>query len=52
MDTKGIAEEKKQIIEKLRPLDFQEYEDWYETMAEEELNSQLPYMRYLENYNK
>lgn len=52
MDTKGIAEEKKQIIEKSRSLNFQEYEEWYETMAEEELNSQLPYMRYLENYNK
>jgi hypothetical protein len=52
MDKKKIAEEKKQIIEKSRPLDFQEYEDWYETMTEEELNSQLPYLRYLEDYNK
>jgi hypothetical protein len=52
METKSIAEKKKQIIEKSRPLDFQEYEEWYETMAEEELNSQLPYMRYLENYKK
>jgi len=52
MDKKKIAEEKKQIIEKSRPLNFQEYEYWYETIAEEELNSQLPYMRYLENYKK
>jgi hypothetical protein len=52
MDKKTIAEEKKQEIEKTRPLHFQEYEDWYETIAEEELNSQLPYMRYLENYNE
>lgn len=52
MDKKTIAEEKKQIIEKSRPLNFQEYEYWYETIAEEELNSQLPYMRYLENYKK
>ena len=52
MDIKSIAEEKKQIIEKSRPLNFQEYEHWYETIAEKELNSQLPYMRYLENYNE
>lgn len=52
MDIKSIAEEKKRIIEKSRPLNFREYEDWYETIAEEDLNSQIPYMRYLENYNK
>jgi hypothetical protein len=52
MYKKIIAEKTKQQIQKKRPLHIQEYEDWYETIAEEELNSQLPYMRYLENYNE
>ena len=52
MNKKAIAEKEKKEIEKTRPLHFSEYEEWYETVAEEEMNSQLPYMRYLDDYNE
>jgi len=52
MDKKTVAEKEKQEIEKTRPLHFHEYEEWYETVAEQEMNSQLPYMRYIDEYNK
>ena len=52
MNKKAIAEKEKKEIEKTRPLHFHEYEEWYETVAEQEMNSQLPYMRYVDEYNK
>jgi hypothetical protein len=46
------AENIKLDIEKTRPLHFSEYEEWYEIVANEDLHSQLPYMRYLNDYHK
>ncbi len=47
------ANKRKQLIEKekKRPLTEEEYEEWYEIIAGKELNSQLPYRRYLADYN-
>jgi hypothetical protein len=47
------ANKRKRLIEKekKRPLTEEEYEEWYEIIAEQELNSQLPYIRYLADYN-
>lgn len=52
INKKAIAEKKKLEIEKTRPLDFNEYEEWYETVAEQEMNSQLPYMNYIDDYEQ
>jgi hypothetical protein len=52
LNKKAIAEKEKKEIEKTRPLHFHEYEEWYETVAEQEMNSQLPYIRYVDEYNK
>ena len=52
INKKAIAENEKLEIEKTRPLDFNEYEEWYETVAEQEMNSQLPYMNYIDDYEQ
>lgn len=33
-----------------RPLHLSEFEKWYEVIANQELNSQTPYLDYLDNY--
>jgi hypothetical protein len=48
---KKEAEKTKQEIELTRPLREHEYEEWYEAVAEKELNSQLHYINYVKDYN-
>lgn len=52
VNKKVRAENIKLDIEKTRPLHFSEYEEWYEIVANEDLHSQLPYMRYLNEYHQ